>query len=268
MALSDEIRQERAKLKGKGFKAHWDYFWEYYKLPTAAVIFCVILAVSVIRSMVTAKDTGFSAIFINASSMELVGAGQGPIREIEEEFAAAAGIDTSEYEVSIDPTVYLTPGFPGSQSDYATIMKITTLISARELDVIAADAYYFTYYAKNMTFHDLREVYTQEELDAFGDRVYYMDAKELEARQAQLENPEYDEPWPTAEEAAAFEYEETFELPDPADMEDPVPYGLIISDAGMLQDYHLYNGTVCILGIVNNSERIEESRSYVSYLLK
>ena len=27
-----EIREQRKKLKGQGFKAHWDYFWEYYKI--------------------------------------------------------------------------------------------------------------------------------------------------------------------------------------------------------------------------------------------
>ena len=268
MALSDEIRRERAKLKGKGLKAHWNYFWEYYKLPTAAVVVGIFFAISIIHSVLTARDTGFAAIFINASSMELVGGGDSPIRIIEEEFAEEAGLDTRKYAVDIDPTVYLTPGFPGSQTDYATIMKITTQISAKELDVIAADAYYFAYYARNMTLGDLRKVYSQEELDAFGDRVYYMDGAELEARMERLEEPEYMEPWPTTEEAEAFEYEGTFELPDPAQMKDPVPYGLIISDAKLLQDYHMYNGTVCILGVVDNSERYDIARSYVSYLLK
>ena len=28
MAVRDEIRQQRQKLKGQGFKAHWEYFWD------------------------------------------------------------------------------------------------------------------------------------------------------------------------------------------------------------------------------------------------
>lgn len=268
MALSDEIREERKKLKGKGAKAYWEYFWEYYKLPAAGIIFGIIFVVSMGKAILTSKETGFSTMFINCAMTEYAMYNDS-LAALSEDYAAYAGIDTKEYSVNLDLSEYLTLGLPGSEQDYATLMKVTTQQAAHELDVIVADAFYFWYYARNNMFLDLREVYTEEELAAMPGEIYYMDQAEMRERlQAYEADPSYMEDFPTTEEAAAFENPDTFVLPDPSEMREPCPYGIVVSDAPFIEKEGFYPGSVSVLGIVAGTERIEAARSFLSYMYR
>ena len=53
MAINDEIREQRKKLKGKGVKAHLAWFWEYEKIPTLAVLCVGAIVISLIYHYVT-----------------------------------------------------------------------------------------------------------------------------------------------------------------------------------------------------------------------
>ena len=268
MALSDEIREERKKLKGKGPKAYWEYFWEYYKLPAFGIIFGIFFVVSMTKTILTSKDTGFGAIFINPAMTDYA-MYDDSLAALAEDYAAFAGIDTKEYNINLDLSEYLTLGFPGGEQDYAVLMKITTQTAAHEVDVMVADAFYFWYYARNSMFLDLREVYTEEELAALPGELYYMDAAENRERmQAYEEDPSYMEDFPTTEEAAAFENPDTFVLPDPSGMREPVPYGIVVTDAPFIEKEGFYPGAVSIYGVVAGSERLEAAKSFLSYMYR
>ena len=58
-SVSDEIREQRQKLKGKSPKEKLAYFWEYYKVPALIVLLVVIFGSDLIYNIVTKKAIAF-----------------------------------------------------------------------------------------------------------------------------------------------------------------------------------------------------------------
>ena len=94
-SVSEEIRAQRQKLKGQGFKAHWDYFWEYYKIHTIIAVIVVIFLVTFIRDIANKKPYALYSLMINAVGLETQDI-------IQDGFAEYAGIDTSKEVVLTD----------------------------------------------------------------------------------------------------------------------------------------------------------------------
>ena len=60
-SVSDEIREQRQKLKGKSPKEKLAYFWEYYKVPALIVLLVVIFGSDLIYNIVTKKAIAMEA---------------------------------------------------------------------------------------------------------------------------------------------------------------------------------------------------------------
>ena len=59
-SVMDEIRAQHQKMKGKTPKEKFQYFWEYYRIPTIVTIVVAALVGNVIYTMVSAKDTALA----------------------------------------------------------------------------------------------------------------------------------------------------------------------------------------------------------------
>ncbi len=260
MAIGDEIREQRAKLKGQGPKAYLRYFWDYYKVHTAVVIVVVIGLISVIRSVAGQKETAFSVIMLNAGAYE-----ETYYNAVYQGFAAYADIDTDKYELGVDLTESLAAG-GGSQYDYATMQKIVVQEAAQQLDTLVANAYQFNRYAMGGTYADLRDVMTKEQLSKYEGRIFYVDAAAIRARDEKLEDGMTFEEEPSPEEAAAAEKVGTFVLPDPDKMEEPIPYGIVTTDAPFMKTSGIYGDTVNVWGCVANSTHKDLSVKFLEFL--
>ena len=53
MAMRDEVREQQNKLKGKTFKEKLNYFWDYYKVHTIALVFAIIVISVFVKDIVT-----------------------------------------------------------------------------------------------------------------------------------------------------------------------------------------------------------------------
>ena len=62
MSVLDEIRQEQ-KMVDKPFKEKLKYFWYYYKIPTIVILIVIIFGAGMIKDLVTAKDSAFTAFY-------------------------------------------------------------------------------------------------------------------------------------------------------------------------------------------------------------
>ena len=67
-SVSDEIKAQHKKLAGKTPKEKFQYFWEYYRIPTLVTILVAAFAANLIYTIVTAKDSALSVLFINGYS--------------------------------------------------------------------------------------------------------------------------------------------------------------------------------------------------------
>lgn len=301
MAMSDEIREQRKKLKGKGIKAHIAWFWEYERVTTLIVLVVAGIAISLIYHFVTNKPYGFGVMFLNAVSQD------DQQTTLAEGFMDYAGIDSSSEDVLADVTETLTPGdSSSSEYDMYTTMKIMAEISAEQIDVAIMDAWYFDYYAYQGEFLALNEVLDEAALEQYKDRLYYIDQAEADRRQEAQDNLSSSTEGATetsAEgdtdaaagstdsadaaaadsedvnsalaygtqseeeiEARASESLENFTLPDPDTMEEPVAVGIWCNDAPYIQENGNYDYTACIYGIVANTKQPERCQQFLEYL--
>lgn len=161
MALIDEVKEQHAKVKGKGFKYKFSYFWEYYRIHTLVAVIILILGFSFIKSMVTAKKTVFQAIFVNAIHVPN-----------EQEFAVALQINEKKEAVLIDGS-YTISLDTYDQYSYANQQKLMAVMASRDAEVIVSDSAYIESYMDSDVFGDLRDFFSDEELAAMGDKVIW-----------------------------------------------------------------------------------------------
>ncbi len=263
MSVNEEIREQRKKLKGQGFKAHLEYFWEYYKIHTFVAIAVIIFVVTIVRDISNNKPYALYALCINSEGMDSQDI-------LQDGFIEYYGIDTEKEAVLVDTTA----NFLSSTVDtsaVATGEKVMALISAKNLDVMIADETSFTHFGGQDTFLDLRNVFSEKELSDISDIIFYMDQSYIDY----LSSPEYSDYITTGKydennkyARMAAEYNETFVHPSQeySDMENPVPVGIMLEDSKMVAESGLYTTVTPIAGIVVNSQKIEASKAFIEYM--
>ena len=161
MALIDEVKEQHEKVKQKGFKYRFSYFWEYYRIHTLVAIVVLILGISLISSMVNAKKTVFQAIFVNAIHVP-----------DSEEFAKILNINEKKEAVLIDGS-YTINLDTYDQYSYANQQKLMAVMASKDAEVIISDSTYIETYLDSEVFGDLREFFSDAELTAMGDKVIW-----------------------------------------------------------------------------------------------
>ena len=255
MALRDEVRAQREKARKKGFLALIQWFFEYYRLPVLLIAGGIVLAVSLLAQFLGKKETAFGAFFLNtavAGTPE-----ESEVRELlTERITEAAGLDPKKQQAEIDLSLFLTPGGNTSPYDMA------------DQTVIVADVWNYDELLVDAAVSDLREVLTPEELAVFEGQLYYTDLKALVEEQRKRQDPDYFGETMPVQEARDAEREDVFVLPDPATMAEPVPAGIVVTDAPFLREHGVYSDTVCIFGFVNGSSHPERAKMFLQILLE
>lgn len=270
MAVSDEIKAQRGKIKEMSFKEKLSYFWEYYRIPFFIVAAVIILASFLIHDIVTAKPYGFYAIMINSSPSTQE-------TNLEKSFSTYADIDMSKYDCYIDTSTTLNLSST-NQYDMASMQKIMAVIAAGDLDTMVADYNSFSHYAMNDTFTDLRKVLSKDQLAKYSDDFYYVDYAVINAKENENIPSES-----ISESSAASTLSsgtnmlaaqssvgtaEQFVKPDPSTMKNPVPVGIIVTDAAAIKSANIYIGTIPVLGITQNTTRVDESLKFIDFLFQ
>ncbi len=267
MAVRDEIREQRKKLKGQGFKAHWDYFWEYYKIHTIVAVIALIFLGVLIRDISNNKPYALYALFVNSKGTDAQS-------YLQDEFSSYAGIDTSKEQVLVDNSAnFLSSSM--DQTVLATSEKIMALLSAKEMDVMVADEQTLYHYASQETFTDLRSVYSSDEikeLEDAGKLLYidkgFMDYLASDEYTAYLTSRKYDKSNKYAVMAAKYDEEFEYDIPSKDEMDDPVPVGIILDDSAALMACNAYPDATPVVGIVVNTQRQDVAKSFVEFLMK
>ncbi len=240
MNINEEKRHQWQALKGMGFKAHWDYFWDYYKIHVIVAVFVIVGIVSLVRDIVNQKPDAINVSIINA-------AGLLEPTSIQEGFAGYENIDTTKYNVTIDSTSAINLKNPDNYT-IANSERIYSMIAAHDLDVLMADTDVFENYSKNEMFIDLREYFSEEELSALGDNIYYVDTADYNTGGAEFEDEEKKD--------------------DENVVHELIPVGIILEDNPHLTEIEYYKGSTPIAGLVVASERSDVGADFIRYLLQ
>lgn len=166
MSVNHEIKEQRAKLKDAPFKEKSAYFWEYYKWQTIGGIGGLILLVFLVNDIIKAnRPIYMEGLYINAGLIDY--------ETLQTEYANVVGANEDETPLSITSMTVTTEYSSGDITDsYYDKQKLMAMIAAAEIDFFISDEAVFLPYAKEETFLDLSECFSEEELKQWEDSLY------------------------------------------------------------------------------------------------
>lgn len=251
MALRDEVKEQKGKLKGKSFKEKMNYFWYYYKVHTIVAFFVIVVGGVFIKDAVTARDSAFSATLLNAYASSTQ-------TDLETEFAAYADIDTTVYDCYIDTGSTLSYETM-SELDLAVSQRISAMTQTNSLDVVVSDLEPFSNFSLGMMFCDLREELTPEEFEKYKEDFFYIDAAAIEDEN---EDIAYDQ------DGLPLVVNTGIDHSNPETMEEPVPVGIYLDDCAKLKKWECYTATgeTPIFGFVYSSAKKDVAHIFLKYL--
>ncbi len=245
MPVMDEFKEEREKMKHQPLKVRLSYFWTYYKWFVIVGLLVIIMIVSTVKSYLDKKDYALYGVVLNG----LCFTEEAPLAK---DFMEYAEIDTKKYDVSFNSSLSMTNA--PNQNNANASQFIMVYVAAKDLDVAAMDPHYFSNYAYNDTYMDLRELLDKDMLQKVSDKLYYIDRTVL-ATISELHGE-----GKTTDHIA---------IPDPfhpEDMVEPVPVGINLQECKKFSDSYYYDNNEAFLGVVINSEKKDMAAKLIEYL--
>lgn len=245
MAVMDEFKEERKKLKGQSFKKKFSYFWTYYKWYVLGGILAIVVITGVVRDYMSKKDDALYGILVN-------GYLAGDEDAFAQSFADYAGIDTEKYAVSFNATLRMYDRI--DESTMSASQFITVYSAAQDLDIAIMDPVRFQRYSYGALFLDLRSVLSSEMLARLEDKLYYVDLTVVNEIEYLEDNNQ--------------STEDVF-LPDPhkpEEMDNPIPVGIDISGCKSFTDTYYYEDSTCYASIIVNSKRKDTAVKFLEFL--
>ena len=168
MALRDEVREQRHKLKGKSLSEKWKYFFAYYKWAALACIVIIIGIVAFTRQVISAsREKTLYGFWINAGT-------QLDTDSMQEDFAKRYQYDLDKHPMVFEEATYVL-GEAGNvvKGDGYTTAKIAILIKDKKLDYFILDEANFSGFAEEGVCGQLNRIFDSVDVAMFRDYVCY-----------------------------------------------------------------------------------------------
>ena len=258
--VNDEIHEQHLKLKDMPLKEKLRYFWDYYRIHAFVVLLVIVLGITLVHDVTSAKEYNFYGIMLN--SFFLSG------EKMESAFAEYADLDTNEYNCYIDTDSALSYA-KMEELDMATVQRLMALIQTKDLDALIFDSVVFNNYANNEFFLDLNTVFSEEELKQYEGYIYYVDYSEIQASNEDMDYVNKNQISPEAAKAMTLEdiKNEAEKHRHPEDMEQPVPVGIFLDESPFARKTGSYGQTVPVFGFATTTTRVDTCKKYLEFLL-
>lgn len=232
MAVMDEFKEERAKVKEMCLRDKIDHFVYYHKVEIMLTVLVLFLAGTYINSLLTNKTTALSIALIDCHETDFTGEGTS---SYEESLASQLQLDTSKYAVTLDNAYYLSSIYTNPDtslygSKYAAADEtayqlpeiLWTRMATGQLDAFVAAENYINGWVMNDGFLDLREEMTPEQYEYYKDSFYWVDYDLLENYELSFDD-------------GAFVYDDDHRSPE--GMKNPMPVGVYITPNESFQEH-------------------------------
>lgn len=217
------------------------FFWDYYKLPTLAVICVIALVVYAVYGAVTKKETVLHVNLINMTYTDSMDEG------LNSAYISAAGLAPEKNEVTVDASMYMSRDESSTyyQTAYGTQVKLAAVLETRDLDIVVMDQESFDICSSGGYLLDLGSFLQENDPGLY---------QELSGRLT--ENT-----W-IVEDNSADGYSSVD--PEYTAVTEEHPYGLLVTDLPVFQSETAPDPIY--LGIGATCERNDEVLSYIRYL--
>ncbi len=248
MPVMDEFKEEREALKHGTLKQKLGYFWDYYKWHLIGGIVLLVVVVSFLSHVLGQKTEVFYAAMLNSTKLNQEGS-------LADQFLTYTGIDPADNQAILDDAMRISFDYLDELSIYS-VQKLSSAVASGQLDVIVAGDDLFAHYAMEGVLSDLRDSFTQEQLDALSPYLYYVDRPVMEQ---------------VIEDTRKSNYVFNPDIPDPTrpdQMADPVPVGVYVESSELLtSNYYFAEGDRIVVGLMPNSSRKDMSQKFIAFLL-
>ncbi len=168
-SLTGGFKKLKSDLSGMTFKQKVSHLWTYYKLWLIVAVL-VVMGLSLVTTMIINKSTVTlcSGMLVN---IEMSDEGKAYMHEqYFEQLKKGKGLEKVEFNSC---NLYKGGDAETANNNYYAITSLTGLAATGELDYLILDKYAMDYIIPHEIFMDLRQVFTQQELDAMGNAVVY-----------------------------------------------------------------------------------------------
>ncbi len=151
-------------MKDMTFQEKLAHLWEYYKWVAITAVILIVAAISVVVSVIeNSKDLAFGGAVVNLTVSE-----EGNTY-MKEGWFNQLGCDPKQQKIELDMLFVPNLDMPSTdtQSALANVTKLTTMISAGQVDYVMADAYSIHYLCSSGAFSPLEQVLPAELLAKF-----------------------------------------------------------------------------------------------------
>lgn len=156
MAVMDEFREEREKIKYADRKTKIEYYLGYYYIHMLAIFFIILTIGFLIFLVATKKEIVLNATFINCDTSNQ-----------RKDFIIMAeeriGVDRSKQKIALDTTI----NFDNKLEETQEMPVILKSMDLGQIDVLAANKSTFIYLANLGCFADIRETMTPEQIEKY-----------------------------------------------------------------------------------------------------
>lgn len=158
-------------LKPMTFKEKCEHLWEYYK-EWLLVVFLVIMGISLLTTIIAnrSKDVLVSGMVVNVS-MDPRG-----MTYLTTDYAKVLGATSKNQVCEVDATGFGDPLDPeNGENSYYSSMILPARVTGAMLDYMLLDEFAMKYYITHDVYMDLRNFFTEEELEelAAADKLIY-----------------------------------------------------------------------------------------------
>ncbi len=247
MAVMDEFKEERERMKSQPFKVRLDYFWHYYKWHVIITAFVLFFVGDYAYNIITAKDIVLQVGMVDCYTNNDDTADADAYRLALE---THLGIDQKKQEIFLDNNYFLT-----LESDTTSTEIFYVKMAAKELDIIMATEPNFNNTSKNEVFVDLREIMSPEQLERYKDSFYYLDYATLEDAYS-----------------TDITMQPAIDMTDhrsPEGMEQPVPVGVYIKTNQAFRDEYIFANAKeqeVVFGVAFYAEYPEYALQFLDYI--
>lgn len=249
MALMSEFQEERKAVWENGTtKQKIQYVWDYYKWHILIPIIVVAVIIWYIVQVVTAKDTLFQGIFLNAYGTNTYDT----TTEWLDEFYELQEINTDKEEISLNTSLYYTAG--NVNANYETLQVLMAWNAAECLDFMAGDVSSLTELSYRGYFTDLRKILTDEQLEAYEPYFLYMDQEVYTKRMEMSDN---------LEDVSTLEYPDAAK---PEEMTDPIPVLIDMSKSEKMTELYSELDDTIVFGVTSSCQNTELVLEFLEYL--
>lgn len=163
------FRELLEDLKPMSFWQKVDHLWTYYKEYLFIVLFVILILVIGVTSFINgSKEAIIRGMLVNTTIT------QEGYDYLTEDYFSKMGGDASKQLVEMDYANFKDLADPtNSEDNYSASLKLMARVSSELLDYALVDQMAFEFYLTQEVYGNLLTLFSQEELDAMGDKVIY-----------------------------------------------------------------------------------------------